>query len=70
MCLQRLFGDTVGARIVDKVAATLLGLPGNRAILEALNANPLWTPLLGAVSAVADVVGPIESAALVRLSVH
>ncbi len=65
VCLQRLFGDVVGSRIVNAVAATLLGLPRNRLMIDAINANPLWTPVLGAVSAIAGVVGPIESTALV-----
>ncbi len=63
--LQRTFGDVVGSRIINAVSATLLGLPRNRLVIDAINANPLWTPVLGAVSAVGRVVGPLENAALV-----
>ncbi len=66
--LQRAFGDLVGSRIIDAVSATILGLPRNRLVIDAINANPLWTPVLGAVSAVGRVVGPIENAALVSAS--
>lgn len=65
LCLQRTFGDLVGSRIVDAVAATLLGLPRNRLVIDAIAANPLWRPVLGAASAVAGVVAPIERTALV-----
>ena len=68
ICLQRAFGDLVGSRIINAVSATLLGLPRNRLVIDAINANPLWTPVLGAVSAVGRVVGPVEDAALVSFS--
>ena len=63
--LQRDAADSLGARLVDSVAATLLDIPRNRAVIDRINAFPLLGPILDAVSAVAAVVGPIESDALV-----
>ena len=63
--MQSTFFDTVGTPIVDVISSFLLGNPLTSAGIQQLADDPNTKEILGAVKRVADVIAPVETAALV-----
>lgn len=64
--MQSTFFDTVGTPLVNAASSFLLGNPVTSSFFQSLADDPNTQQILGAVKAVADVIAPLETAALVR----
>ena len=66
LCMQSTFFVTVGTPSVDAASSFLLGNPVTSSFFQSLADDPNTQQILGTVKAVADVIVPLETAALVR----